>query len=137
MLKIWAGMARYGINTERAFGVSIPFLREEAREYKGDHELALELWKSGYHEARILGGIIDDPKKVTTAQLEEWVKDFDSWDLCDQCCSNLFVFTKNAYAKAIEWANREEEFVKRAGFVMMACIAVKQKKLEDANLYHF
>ncbi len=125
------GMSRYGINTDKALGVSIPFLRKLGKEYRNDHKLALELWKTGYHEARILSGIIDDSKKVTEQQLEDWVKDFDSWDLCDQCCSNLFVNTKFAYAKALEWSDRNEEYVKRAGFVMMACLAHKKMSTPD------
>jgi 3-methyladenine DNA glycosylase AlkD len=132
-----AGMARYGIKTDKAFGVPIPFLRNLGRTYKGEHELAIELWETGYHEARILAGIIDKAKEVNEKQLEAWVKDFDSWDVCDQCCSNLFVHTPFAYYKAIGWSGREEEFIKRAGFVMMACIAVKLKKMKDEPFMPF
>ena len=125
------GMERYGIKTENALGVSIPFLRKCGKAYLHDHKLAKELWKSGIHEARILAGMIDNPEEVTEKQMEEWVKDFDSWDMCDQCCSNLFVYTDYAYSKAIEWSGRKEEFIKRAGFVMMACIAVKMKRMKN------
>lgn len=126
-----AGMARYGINTKNAYGVSIYQLRPLAKEIGKNHELALDLWKTEIHEARILAGFIDEPEKVTEIQMEEWVKDFDSWDLCDQVCSTLFDKTKFAHQKIAEWSRRKEEFVKRAGFVLIAALAVHDKKLEN------
>ena len=126
-----AGMARYGINTTNTLGISMPQLRRYARSYKNNHAVALELWKSGIHEARILAALIDDPNQVTTGQMDRWAADLDSWDVCDQCCSSLFVNTPYAYAKAVEWSHREEEFVKRAGYAMMAILAVRDKKAED------
>lgn len=131
------GMARFGINTENAYGVSLYKVRPLAKEIGKDHKLALELWKSCIHEARILASIIDDPAKVTETQMERWVKDFDSWDVCDQVLSNLFDKTKFAYKKAFEWSKREEEFVKRAGFVMMACLAVHDKQAADKDFENF
>jgi 3-methyladenine DNA glycosylase AlkD len=125
------GMARFGINPENTYGVSIPNLRKIARETGKNHALAQELWASGIHEARIIASMIDDPKMATEEQLESWVKDFDSWDVCDQCCMNLFKKTGFAYRKAVEWSERDEEFVKRAGFVLMACLAVSDKKADD------
>jgi len=125
------GMARFGINPENTYGVSIPNLRKIARETGKNHALAQELWASGIHEARIIASMIDDPKMATEEQLESWVKDFDSWDVCDQCCLNLFKKTGFAYRKAVEWSERDEEFVKRAGFVLMACLAVSDKKADD------
>ncbi len=125
-------MARYGINPEKAYGISIPSLRRIAKEAGRDHSLAEKLWSSEIHEARILASMIDDPQQVTQEQMENWAKDFNSWDLCDQCCSNLFEKTDFALSKAIEWSCREEEFVKRAGFVLMACLAVRDKKAEDS-----
>jgi len=125
------GMARFGIATGQAFGVPLPALRQQAKLYKNNHALALELWQSGYHEARIMATMIDDCKKVTEAQMEQWVRNFDSWDVCDQCCSNLFDKTSFAIQKSIEWSTRPEEFVKRAGFTMMACLAVHAKKMND------
>lgn len=125
------GMARYGINPENTYGVSIPNLRKIARETGKNHAVAQELWASGIHEARIIASMIDDPKMATEEQLESWVKDFDSWDVCDQCCLNLFKKTGFAYRKAVEWSERDEEFVKRAGFVLMACLAVSDKKADD------
>ena len=125
------GMARYGINPQNTYGVSIPNLRKIARETGKNHALAQELWASGIHEARILAGMIDDPSMATEEQLESWVEDFDSWDVCDQCCMNFFQKTEFAYRKAIEWSERDKEFVKRAGFAMMACLAVSNKKAGD------
>jgi 3-methyladenine DNA glycosylase AlkD len=125
------GMARYGIRTEKAIGTSIPILRQLAKEIDTNHQLAQELWKTEIHEARILACFIDSPREVSEEQMETWVKDFNSWDLCDQCCNNLFAKTVFARQKAIEWANRKEEFVKRAGFVMMAVLAVHDKKSDD------
>ncbi len=132
-----AGMARFGINPKNTYGVSIPNLRKIAKETGKDHALAQELWSSGIHEARILAGMIAEPEKLTEAQMEKWVLDFDSWDVCDQVCSNLFDRTGFAYQKAVEWSGREEEFVKRAGFVLMACLAVHDKKAPDRNLEQF
>ncbi|MFC1906750.1 DNA alkylation repair protein [Chloroflexota bacterium] len=126
------GMARFGINPENTYGVSVPNLRKIAREAGKDHALAQQLWASGIHEARVMASMIDKPALVTEEQLESWVKDFDSWDVCDQCCSNLFDKTKWAYQKATEWSEREEEFVKRAGFTLMATLAVHDKSAADA-----
>ena len=125
------GMARFGINPENTYGVSVPNLRKIAREAGKDHSLAQQLWASGIHEARILASMIDDPKMVTEEQMESWVKDFDSWDVCDQCCMNLLDKTGFAYRKAVEWSNKEEEFGKRAAFAMMACLAWHDKKADD------
>jgi len=131
------GMARFGINPENTYGVSIPDLRNIAKETGRDHALAQQLWASGMHEARILASMIDDPKMVTDVQMESWVKSFDSWDVCDQCCSNLFDRTGFAHEKAVAWSNREEEFVKRAGFVLMATLSVHDKKAEDVVFIKF
>jgi 3-methyladenine DNA glycosylase AlkD len=132
-----AGMARYGINTESALGISIYTLRPIAREIGKNHKLALQLWASGIHEARILASMIGDPEKLTQVQMEDWVKDFDSWDVCDQVCANLFDRTVFAHDKAIEWSHREEEFVKRAGFVLMAALAVHDKRAPDEAFERF
>ena len=132
-----AGMARYGINSKNTLGVSIPHLRAMAKRIGTDHALALELWASGIHEARMLAGFIDDPVMVTETQLERWVKDFDSWDVCDQVCSNLFDKTPFAYEKTAAWSAREKEFVKRAGFVLMAALAVHDKKAPDVRFRRF
>ncbi len=132
-----AGMARFGINPDKTLGVSIPALRKLAKQIGRDHRIAQELWDSGIHEARILAGFVDDPKLVTEAQLEAWVAGFDSWDVCDQVCAGLFDATPFAWNKAVEWTARPEEFVKRAGFVLMAALAVHDKKAADDRFIAF
>jgi len=132
-----AGMARYGISTENTYGVSIPNLRKMGKEIGADHELARQLWASGIHEARILASMVDDPKMVTEKQLESWANDFDSWDVCDQCCMNLLEKTEFAYQKAVEWSSNDKEFIKRAGFVLMARLAVSDKKANDTQFEPF
>jgi 3-methyladenine DNA glycosylase AlkD len=125
------GMARFGINVGNAFGVSVTNIRKLGKRFTGDHELARDLWDTGWHECRILASIIDDPAQVTPAQMDQWVSDFDSWDLCDQCCGNLFDKTPFAWKKAIEWSRSELEFTKRAGFAMMAALARHNKSAAD------
>jgi 3-methyladenine DNA glycosylase AlkD len=126
-----AGMARYGISPVGTLGVSLPALRKMAKAIGRRHDLADELWRSAIHEARILAGLIGDPGKVTNDQMERWVLDIDSWDVCDQLCSNLFSRTVLACEKAVTWSGRPETFVKRAGFVLMACLAVHDKQADD------
>jgi 3-methyladenine DNA glycosylase AlkD len=132
-----AGMARFGINPDKTLGISIPFLRKLAKEIGKNHDLAKELWLSGIHEARILAGFIDDPDRVTEKQMDQWVEDFDSWDVCDLVCSSLFDKTEFAHKKAFEWTTRDEEFVKRAGFVMMAALSVHDKNAPDKDFEKF
>jgi 3-methyladenine DNA glycosylase AlkD len=132
-----AGMARFGINSKNTLGISVVALRKIAREVGKDHALALKLWSSGIHEARILACFIADPKKVTPALMNRWVKDFDSWDVCDQCCMNLFDKTPYAYEKVKEWSIRKEEFVRRAAFALMACLAVHDKAASNRNFQRF
>lgn len=131
------GMARFGISSQNTLGIAMPVIRNMAKEYRRNHELALELWDSGIHEARILAALIDDPKKVTERQIERWVSEFDSWDVCDQCCMNLFDKTPFALKKIFEWSEREEIFVKRAAFALMATTAVHNKKLDDEEFIEF
>jgi 3-methyladenine DNA glycosylase AlkD len=131
------GMARYGISSEGTLGVSVPTLRSLAKKIGRDHSLALELWNSRIHEARILASMVDQPKLVTESQMEAWVSEFDSWDVCDGCCGNLFDKTPFAYVKAAEWSGRTEEYVKRAGFSMMAALAVHDKKSPDLSFEAF
>jgi len=131
------GMARFGINPKNTFGVSMPFLRGMGKKIGKNHKLALELWDSGYHEAKILAGIIDDPKLVTEAQMEKWVKDFDSWDVCDQTCMNLFDKTPFALEKISKWTKNEKEFIRRAGFVLMATLSVHDKKMSNEQFIKF
>jgi 3-methyladenine DNA glycosylase AlkD len=125
------GMARFGINPENTYGVSIPNLRRIAKEAGKDHALAQKLWASGIHEAKILASMIDEPKAVTEEQMEVWVSDFDSWDVCDQVCMNLFDKVPLAWQKIADWSEREEEFVKRAAYTLIACLAWHDKKAED------
>ena len=132
-----AGMARYGISSKGTLGVNVPTLRKMAGEIGVDHKLSQELWRSGVHEARLLAGFIDDPDLVTEKQMERWVLDFDSWDICDLVCSNLFDQTPFAYKKAVEWTRRKETFVKRAGFVLMAALSVHDKEAQDKTFLKF
>jgi 3-methyladenine DNA glycosylase AlkD len=132
-----ADMAGYGINPQNTYGVSVPVLRKMAREIGRDHLLAQELWASGVHEARMLASMIDDPRLITEEQMEGWAADFDSWDVCDQCCGNLFDKTEFAYRKAVEWAARDEQFVKRAGFALMAWLAFHDKRAPDGAFLAF
>jgi 3-methyladenine DNA glycosylase AlkD len=131
------GMARYWIRTDKAFGVSIPNLRGLAKTIGRDYELSAQLWKTGVHEARILAGMIDDPSKVTKSQMETWVGDFDSWDVVDGVCGNLLDKTLFDVSKAHEWSVRKEENVKRAGFVLMAELAVHDKNATNMTFLDF
>ena len=135
--KAIAGMGRFGINPHNTYGVSVPALRKMAKKIGKNHALALKLWDSDIHEARLLASFIDDPNLVTERQMGSWVKDFDSWDVCDQCCSNLFDRTKFAYKKALEWSKRKEEFVKRSGFVLMAALSVHDREVSDKEFVKF
>ena len=125
-------MARFGIDTTRAVGVTVTELRRFARDLGHDHELAAALWASGVHEARLLASLVDEPAMVSEAQMEAWVADLDSWDVCDGVCGNLFDRTPFALDKAVEWSSREPEFEKRAAFALMASAAVHRKDLPDA-----
>lgn len=132
------GMARFGIRGKNVLGgPSLPVLRKMAKEIGKDHGLALRLWSSEIHEARILAAMIAEPEKATEPQIESWVKDFDSWDVCDQVCSNFFDKTEFAYRKAVEWSKQDEEFIKRAGFVLMACLSVHDKSATDEKFTQF
>ena len=124
-------MARYGIRTDHAFGVTVTELRRLARDLRPDHELAAALWSSGVHEARILASLVDDATLVTEEQMDAWVSGLDSWDVCDAVCGNLFDRTPFALDKAVEWTGREPEFERRAGFALMAWAAVHRKDLPD------
>lgn len=132
-----AGMARFGINPERALGVSIPRLQALAKTIGRDTSLADALWASRLHEARILACMLADPAQITAGRMERWAKEFNSWDLCDQCCNRLFAHTPFAWRKAAAWAGRREEFVKRAGFVLMAVLAVHARGASDQDFEPF
>jgi 3-methyladenine DNA glycosylase AlkD len=125
------GMAKYGMAVERRLGVSVPDMRKLAKEVGKDHKLALELWKTGIAEARIVAALVGDPDKLTEEQMEDWVKGINSWDVCDQVCMNLFEKSQLAWKKIVDWSEREEEFVKRTAFSLIACLAWHDKKAGD------
>jgi 3-methyladenine DNA glycosylase AlkD len=125
------GMAKYGMAVEQRLGVSVPDMRKLAKEIGKDHKLALDLWRTGIAEARIVAGMVGDPAKLTEEQMEDWVKDIDSWDVCDQVCMNLFEKNQLAWKKIIDWSEREEEFVKRTAFSLIACLVWHDKKASD------
>jgi len=125
------GMAKYGMTIEQRLGVSVPDMRELAKEIGREHKLALDLWRTGIVEARIVAGMVDDPAELTEEQMEDWVKGINSWDVCDQVCMNLFEKNPLAWKKIVDWSEREEEFVKRTAFSLIACLAWHDKKADD------
>jgi 3-methyladenine DNA glycosylase AlkD len=127
------GMAHFGIRAKIVFGVSTPQLNFLARKIRRNHSLALQLWATGIYDAKILAGMIDEPQLVSEAQMERWVRDFDNWATCDGTCCHLFVFSKPAWKKAIAWSKRTKEFEKRAGFALMAYLAIHDKSATDAK----
>jgi len=126
-----AGMARFGMSVEGRLGVSVPAMRRIAKATGKNHPLALDLWKTGIAEARILAAMIAEPGALTARRMEAWVRDFDSWDVCDQVCMNLFEKSPLARRKILEWSGREETFVKRAAFALIACIAWHDRGAPD------
>jgi 3-methyladenine DNA glycosylase AlkD len=126
-------MARYGIVAPKAFGVPMGTMLKIAKEHEKDHRLAGALWRSGWHEARLLAAMIDDPRQVTRAQMEAWVKDFDNWAICDTVCWHLFDYAPFAWEKLRRWATSPREFVKRAAFAMIAGQAGHNKSATDAQ----
>lgn len=130
-------MTRFGITPEHTLGVTIPNLRRIAREYRNDHELAAELWQINSRETRILASMIDNPKLLTESQMEAWAMDFTYWEICDQCCANLFKKHSLVWKKALEWSSHTNEGRKRAAFVLMACLAISDKKAPDNRFEAF
>jgi 3-methyladenine DNA glycosylase AlkD len=131
------GMARYGINQKNNLGISIYQLRPLAKEIGRNHALALMLWNSKIHDARLLACFIDDPEEVTIEQMDRWAGDFDSWDICDQVCTSLFDLSSLAYEKVYQWADHKKEFVKRAAFSLIAGLAVHDKNAMDKDFERF
>jgi 3-methyladenine DNA glycosylase AlkD len=131
------GMARFGIRAKVVYGVAKPKMDLLARKIGKDHRLALDLWQSGVHDARILAGMVDVPSLVTGRQMERWVKDFDNWDVCDGTCCHLFVFAKPAWQRTVAWAGRKKEFEKRAGFALTAYLAYRDKAAPDWKFERF
>jgi 3-methyladenine DNA glycosylase AlkD len=135
--KVRAKLAYFGVNVPKAYGISAPVLHAFARHIGRDHELAQQLWDSGIHEAKILASLIAEPEKVTSAQMERWVRDFDSWDVVDTVCCYLYAAAKHAWDKIHEWSTRSPEFEKRAAFALAAYLSYKDKEAEDARFEHF
>ena len=131
------GMARFGIRAAKVFGVSKPKLDELAKKIGKNHALGVELWSTGIQEAKILAGLISEPDRVTAAQMERWVRDFDNWDSCDGTCCHLFAFANDAWPKALAWTKRKEEFQKRGGFALTAYLAYRDKSAGDAKFLSF
>ena len=127
-----AGMARFGISTEGTLGVTMPLIRELAKNAGRDHDLALRLWASGGHEGRLLAPLVEEVGRASREQIEGWVVQIESWDICDQLCLNLL--HKLPYARELpgQWSQREEEFVRRAAFALIAVLAVHDKKADDS-----
>ncbi|HEX4545266.1 MAG TPA: DNA alkylation repair protein [Candidatus Acidoferrum sp.] len=125
--KVRAKMAYFGVQVPKAYGISAPVLHKFAKHIGKDHELAQNLWRSGFHEARILATLIGESEKVTASEMERWVRDFDSWDVVDAACCYLYAHAKPAWTKAVAWSRRREEFVKRASFSLMAYLSYKDK----------
>lgn len=139
--EVVVSMAKFGISTPKSFGIKTPDLKQFARQVKKEaadrHELAGQLWKTGNYDARAVAFLIDDPKQVSAEQMDAWAADFDNWATVDGTCCYLFCRTQFAYEKAFEWAAREPEFIKRAGFSLMAYLALHDKKADDAQLAGF
>jgi 3-methyladenine DNA glycosylase AlkD len=132
-----AGLVRYGIRTDHALGVSLPELRKLARQLGRDQGLAGALWLTGIHEARLLATMVAEPYQMTEAQMDGWVSDINYWDQCDQACMNAFAYSPYAYQKAFEWSRRPEEFVRRAGFALIAVLAQREKEVPDERMREF
>ena len=125
------GMAKYGMAVEQRLGVSVPDMRKLAKEIGRDHKLALDLWRTGIAEAKIVAAMVGDPDKLTEEQMEDWVTGINSWDVCDQVCMNLLERNRLAWKKIVDWSEREDEFVKRTAFSLVACLAWHDKKASD------
>lgn len=131
------GMKRFGIQGKYMLGISVTFLRKFVKNIPKNHKLALELWKTGIHEARMLSSMIDLEDKVTVKQMDDWTKSFDSWDICDGVCMNLFCKTKFVDQKIYEYAKNNKEFIRRTAFTLIACLAFKLKNLKDKDLIKY
>ena len=128
-----AGMARYGINPDRRLGLSMPAMRRIAKTLGHDQALALALWDTGIPDARIVAGMLAEPAKLNSRQMDAWAKDFNSWDVCDQVCGSAFLASPLAWRKVATWAKRRDEFVRRAAFALLATLAVHDKQSDNAR----
>ena len=131
------GMARYAIPSNNAFGVSVANIRALGKQLGQNHELAAALWETGHYEARMLTSFVAEPERLTPAQMDRWCRDFDSWAIVDTLCFHLFDRTPHSWQKVSKWCNRREEFIKRAGFVLMACLALHDKTANDSQFQAF
>lgn len=125
-------MARYGIVARKAYGVSVGDIRALGKKIGRNHEVAAKLWKSGVQEGRMLAVFVEDPKQVTSRQMDSWASDFENWADCDTACFHLFDKTPLAWKKIEQWSTRKDEFVKRAAFALLASVALHDKKAPDA-----
>lgn len=125
------GLARYGITTPKAFGVSVGDIQRLAKKLGRSHELAASLWETEWYEARMLACFVDEPERVTAAQMDRWARTFDNWGICDTACFHLFDRTPHAWRKVEQWAGRRDEFVKRAAFALLASLTVHDKRAPD------
>jgi 3-methyladenine DNA glycosylase AlkD len=132
----FAKLSYFGIKDDKALGVKVPLIRQLAKNIGKNHELALGLWKTEIHEARLLATMIDDPKLVTEDQFDSWVSEFNSWDICDQCCG-LLIKTPYALSKIEVSSAAKEEFVKRTAFVLICALVIYDKKAKDESFYRF
>jgi len=126
------GMARYGIVAPKVYGVSVSMIQQLGKRLGKDHELAGQLWETGWYEARMLAAFVDEPERVTAAQMDRWARDFDNWAVCDHLCFHLFDRTPHAWGRIEAWSSRHEEFVKRAAFALLASVALHDKRAPDA-----
>src|SRR6202165_1397112 len=135
--KVRAKMAYFGVHVPKAYGISVPVLHQFAKHIGKDHRLARQLWTTGVHEARILATLIGETEKVTAAEMDRWVRDFDAWDVVDAACCYLYVHAKPAWSKATAWSRRREEFVKRASFSLIAYLSYKDEAAPDERFVRF
>jgi len=135
--RVRAKMAYFGVDVPKAHGISAPVLHAMAKRIGKDHRLAQELWTTGIHEARILATLIGESEKVTAAEMDRWVRDFDAWDVVDAACGYLYAQAKPAWNKAAAWSRRREEYVKRASFSLIAYLSYKDKMASDARFVQF
>jgi len=135
--RVRAKMEYFGVRVPKAHGISAPVLHALANKIQKNHALALELWDTGIHEARILATLIGESGKVTAEEMERWVRDFDSWDVVDAACCYLYAQARPAWSKTVAWSRRPEEFVKRAAFSLIAYLSYKDKQAPDARFVPF
>jgi 3-methyladenine DNA glycosylase AlkD len=125
------GMQRYGIVAPKMFGVSVSQMQQMSKQFGRDHDLAAALWETGWYEARMMAGFLDEPTRVTPAQMDRWAGDFDNWAVCDHLCFHLFDRTPHAFAKIRQWSTKRGEFQKRAAFALLASVALHDRKTPD------